>query len=112
MTTFDIDGRFIHMKQATVIVSQYADGTVALIAEDTDSDGFPNRETLSVNLTGYGLYPPDPDTIFVPSWSENEGLPEALDAAGIAVPVDQAHFGPFATTAVLMRLTEAVMSGD
>lgn len=110
MRTFNIESRYIHMKDAVVTVSQYADGSVALIAEDDDEEGFPNRETLSVNLSAYSL-DPDPGHVYVPTWSENEGLPDALETAGIATPVRRIMFGPFNTEVVLMKLTEEVSGG-
>lgn len=109
MATYDIDARFLHMKDAIVTPRQYADGSLALTAEANDDDGFPEHETLSVNLTGWGVPEPPAEHIYVPTWSEHEGLVEALEAAGIATRTDERVYGSFNVHAVLMRVSPAVL---
>lgn len=111
MTTFDIDAEYVHMKDAVVTVSQYADGTPALVAESRDEDGYPDRDTLSVNLGGYGMEPPPAGHFIVRDYSEHEGLPDALERAGIATVVDRITFGPFDVAAAVVKLNEGVVSG-
>lgn len=113
MRTFNINSRYVHMKDAVVTVGQYADGSTALTAEASDEDGYPDRETLSVNLSGLGHVAPYPDTIYVPTWSEHDGLPGALQDAGIATDTGEAveiDYGTHRVVAVLMRLDKEVLS--
>ena len=109
MATYDIDARFVHMKEAIVTARQYADGSLALTAEAEDEDGYPDTETLSVNLTGWGVGAPPAEHIYVPTWSEHEGLPEALEAAGIATRTDESVYGSFNVRAVLMRVSPHIL---
>jgi hypothetical protein len=62
---------------------------------------------VTVNLSGYGLVPAA-GAFFVKNYGENIGLFAALFRAGFAVKTGRVvTFGPFDTTAVEMRLTEA-----
>lgn len=83
----------------TLSEGHYGDGSLAL---QLFTDEGP--ETLTVNLIAYGLTAP-PGHVFVPDYSEHAGLPAALAAAGVAVPVEAITFGPFDTAAVLMKVT-------
>lgn len=109
MATYDIEARWVRMKNATVEARQYADGSLALTAEALDDDGYPDTETLSVNLTGWGAPPTEEGHIYVPTWSEHEGLPEALVTAGIAEDTGTRIQGPFGVDAVLMRVSPSVL---
>ena len=79
---------------------RYPNGSTALLAQDGEE-----TEVLSVNLTAYGLHAPD-GHVFVKDYSEHSGLPVALEAADVAHAVRVVVFGPFRTTAVLMKLGE------
>lgn len=105
---YTIDAVYVHMKDANVRVSQYADKSLALIAEGVDDEGFPDVETLSVNLTAYNLRPA-PNCVYVKAYAEHEGLAEALVTAGIGVIEGTIHFGPYNTTAHVLRLNEEVL---
>lgn len=81
---------------------RYSNGSLALSLETLDGEPL---ATASVNLQEYGLLPPD-GHIYVKNYSEGAGLAEALEQAGVAVPVGVVEFGPFSTTATLMRIRE------
>ena len=112
--TYDIDAEFVHMKGATVTRGKYVGGRTALIAEAVDEDGFPERETFSVNLVAYDMDPGE-GYVFVRDDAEHKGLPDALVTAGIAqyagTSEDEARvfFGPFNSTAYRMRVSDEVL---
>lgn len=65
-------------------------------------------EVLSTNLEAYGFEQP-PGHVHVKAYSEHEGLPAAVEAAGLATPVGEAvTFGPYNTSAFLMKLDDEV----
>lgn len=80
---------------------EYDPGLQALVITDPATG---EEEVLSVNLTDYG-YIAFPGGVFVRDWSEHQGLPAALEQAGIATVVAPVTVGPFDSTAYLMWLT-------
>lgn len=102
-----VHARYVHHEDGDVTLRQYADGTPALTIESYE-DGYPDRSTLSVNLSEYGLVPGE-GHIYVPDWSEHEGLPIAMEEAGLGTIVDRHTFGPFDTEAALFKLSDAVL---
>lgn len=80
---------------------EYDPGLQALTITDPATD---EEEVLSVNLTDYG-YIAFPGEVFVKDWSEHQGLPAALEQAGIATVKAPITVGPFGSTAYRMRLT-------
>jgi hypothetical protein len=74
-----------HFKAATVFRTTYpADGSIALVS----APGLPNQQTYTVCLAGSrneaGEVPEvKPDHVWIKSWSENEGVVQALEEAGI-----------------------------
>jgi hypothetical protein len=96
---YTINAKFVnttgHVRKAN-----YADGSLALLI--TNYEG---RETLSTNLGAYGLVAPE-GHVYVKGVSEHEGLPEALELAGIAskIPNGRVTFGPFDSYAWLMKV--------
>lgn len=115
MPMFKIDSRHVHMVDATVWVGKYTDGNLALLASaffEDDGESYPNDETLSVNLAGYGMIPP-PGHVYVKDYAEHEGLPRALEEAGVAfivgapVPIGPYSFGN------LMKVADSILeAGD
>lgn len=61
--------------------------------------------TVSVNLPDRTL-PEGPGWFFAKAYSENEGLPEALAAAGVIRLTGFTYVGPFQSLVYLARLTE------
>ena len=87
----------------TIHKTCYSDGSLAVVFSSNEGN-----TTLSVNLTAYGLRPPDPENYFwVKNYSEGEGMADAICEAGIGYPSCVATFGPHKTTATLMKLTAA-----
>lgn len=82
-------GRVMKVERAS-----YSDGSPAL---------FLDGEVVSINLSAYGLIPPD-GQIYVPGYSEHSGLPAKLIDLGVATPVREVTFGPFDAYAWLMRI--------
>lgn len=72
--------------------SQYHDGSAALQAELVWDDGFPETSTLSVNLSQYGFVTP-PGYAVIRDYSEHGGLPDALEAAGVAIKEEEVSIG-------------------
>ena len=93
--TFRIETEFIHMAAARIDVGHYSTGALSLTATETDptSSTHGSRETLTVNLTGYGLIAA-PGCIWVRDYSEHTGLPAALETAGLATIIDRRTIGP------------------
>lgn len=79
---------------------EYDPGQQALTITDPTTG---EEEVLSVNPTEYG-YIAFPGEVFVKDWSEHQGLPAALEQAGIATVKAPITVGPFASTAYRMRL--------
>lgn len=109
MRTFNINSEYVHMPTATVTVGKYTDGTVAVMANNSDEPW--DDEVLSVNLGGYEMYPPE-GHVYVRDYSEHEGLPAALEAAGIATVVERLSFGPHGVKGALMRLADDLTNDD
>ncbi len=84
--------------------SYYAGGDTALLVVDDQGD---TVYVASVNLPGHDT--PDRHHVWLKGWSENEGVPQALEAAGVVtlLPV----FQPTGfVTAQLARLTPAAIA--
>lgn len=68
-----------YFKAATVLMTHYPhDGSIALVA----NQGTPDQQTYTVCL----WEPPAPirdGHVWLKGWSENEGVPEALEEAGL-----------------------------
>lgn len=104
-----IDSKYLHVKDGHLHRTAYDDGTTALQVE-YEYDGYPEVETLSVNLSFYGLHTEDDMHIWVKDYAENVGLPDAMVEAGVAEIVRDEFVGPFNTRVVYMRLTESALS--
>lgn len=100
-----IESKYVHITDGHLHRTQYSDGSLALQVE-YECDGYPEVETLSVNLVAYGVTPP-PEHIYVKDYSGSEGLPDALVAAGVAEIVERVKFGPFDTAFALVKLVSA-----
>lgn len=103
-----ITARYVRMKNAQVTLEKYADGSLALVAEDVDEDGIPNVETFSVNLSAYDMYPPE-GHVFVKDYSEHEGLAQALVDAGLVTIVNPIAIGEFGSPGYLVNITDATL---
>lgn len=71
----------------TIRTAQYGDGSLAV--QIWDGEG---PETLSINLISYGLRAPE-GHMFVKNYSEHEGLPDAIQEAGIATKIREVSIG-------------------
>lgn len=72
-----------------VLLTEYADGTPALQVRPHD---FPVPETISINLSGYGMHPHD-GCVFVKDYSEHQGMADGLEAAGVATRRQSVQIG-------------------
>lgn len=104
----DIQARFVRLRDAHVTVRQYADESTALVAEAVDEDGYPEKVTLSLNLSAYGMNPGE-GHVFVGDYSEHEGLPTAMEEAGLGDVIERFTFGPFDTEGALFRLNPELL---
>jgi hypothetical protein len=69
-----------HFKAATVFITEYpADGSVALVAAPGTSD----QQVYSVCLANGPPAKQKTNHVWLKGWSENEGVPEALEEAGL-----------------------------
>lgn len=68
-------------------VGKYANGEIALY---TIEDSGEIALKLTVNLEGVGPLPPA-GHVWLKGWSENEGVPAAVEAAGIAKLTGRTH---------------------
>lgn len=107
----DIEAPWGEVHHAGVAVSSYAmdPSTTAVLLFDMDA-GEP-LTTLSVNLSQYGLVPPDEEHIFIKGWSEGEGWAEAAEKAGLGEIVSQ-HIveGSWPLPYTLFKLTPRAMA--
>lgn len=90
-----------------VVPSTYAGSRWALALDE----GSGRPEVLSVNLVAYGFEQP-PGFVHVGTYGKDEGMPEALEAAGLATKVGDAPvmFGGFDASAWLMKLSDEVVA--
>lgn len=102
MTTYTVKMKYATFTHAELHVGKYQDGTLAVeLYEDGD------LERVSTNLGEYahGFTPLKSDEFYVKNYSEHEGMVAALVEAGIAEDTGkQVAFGPFETSANVMRL--------
>lgn len=98
MNTYKVKSKYLDMPEARVETALYANGTLAVGLVDLDE-----REIISVNLVAYGLAPAA-DQFYVKNYSEHEGLAVALMQAGIAEKVGEVTYGPYESSATLLRL--------
>ncbi len=108
-----IKAKFVDIVGAEVRTAQYGDGSLALLARSTTDFEWMEWERMSTNLADVGFTSPE-GCVFVKRYAEHEGLPEALEAAGVGtiVPGEDVAWGPFDTTASLLRLSDAVLRGE
>lgn len=82
--------------------TEYEDGSEALIAWYTWDDGEFESVVLSVNLSGYGMYPPK-GCLYFRNYAESEGVALALQEAGYGEIIDTVPIGM--ASGHLFRLT-------
>ena len=87
-----------------VKLAKYGDETTAVSL--FDDEGL--YGTVSVCLVGHGVTLVAPRRFWAKAYSEGEGMPEALEAAGIAVAIWDQYVGPFNSRVVLMQLNESI----
>lgn len=104
-----IKAKFVDIKDAEVRVGQYQDGSAALVARSTTDFDWMGWERLSINLAEVGFDAPE-GHVYIKRYAEHAGLPEALEAAGVGtiVPGEDVAWGPFDTTASLLRLSDGL----
>lgn len=99
----DIMAKYVRMKNVQLHRKQYFDKSLCLVAYDDEYD----QQKLSINLSEYGLKTRG-NEIYVPDYSEFDGLPDALEKSGIAKKITKVEFGPFGAEAWLMELNNNV----
>lgn len=82
-----INATYVRGTIQSVIVDQYvSDPLVTSITIDyTDEEDFPANHVATKNLSGYGMFP-QTGHVFIPDYSEHEGLPAELARLGIIDP--------------------------
>lgn len=100
----------VHLKSAfidesgTLGRSRYVDGSPALLfAPETGEPAW----ALSTNLGAYALAPRE-NCVYVKGYGEHEGVAEALVELGAGEVMEHIVFGPFSTTATLVRLNAEI----
>lgn len=73
--------KYCPAKGCTVEFAQYREGGIAMILWFGDEQ----QTVATVNLAPYGSRPLDQWEVWLKGWSENEGVPEALERAGFVV---------------------------
>lgn len=75
--TYEINAKWVK-GNLTLKAGNYGNGGTALVLFNGDE-----REAVaSTNLEQYGVATPPTNQVWLKGWSENEGLPEALEKAG------------------------------
>lgn len=82
---------------------RYQSGEIAM--QIVSPDGEPEA-TATVSLVPYGAEHPGEHGVWLKGWSENEGVPAALEKAGIVTLTGRTHFTGY-TEALHAELTEA-----
>lgn len=75
----------------------------ALLLRTNDGSGEP-PEVLTKNLSFYGLEPKDSSHVFIPDYSEHEGVAVSLVDAGLVEITDEYLIGPFDSLAYQVRV--------
>lgn len=89
-----------YMHGGYVQFSVHEDGSTAIVI--LSEDGEPEaRATVKLPVS-----PPSRDFVWLRDWSENEGIPEALSAAGVVVLTDIRRECGMGCSALLARLTQ------
>ena len=87
-----------------ISVGFYPNDEIALIIRATDGSG--EREAVATcSLEGYDAPPAGPYHVWLKGWSENEGIPEAMQTAGLVQLTNIKYPLPF-TEAILARVLE------
>lgn len=76
-----------------VTIAEYDYFTNALYAT-TEWDEDMERTVFSTNLWGYAIFPNE-DNVFIPDYSEQVGVADALEAAGYVTKIRKFTVGPF-----------------
>jgi|688.fasta_scaffold963504_1 hypothetical protein len=79
MSTVHLDAPYIN-GEAVIKRATYPNGSTALLLESTTG------ESLAVATVALDVLPDD-GNVFIKSWSENEGLLDSLQRAGVVGPV-------------------------
>lgn len=95
-------------KGGTVQFGQYGNGetSIQIVADDGSGE---MEATATVNVEPYGAHLAGPKHVWLKSWSENEGIPEALQEAGICELMEEI-FCIGQSLAILAKLSEAALS--
>jgi hypothetical protein len=98
----------LYVLTGVVIPAYYAGDRWALALLE---DGADRPEVLSTNLVAYGFDQPA-GHVHVGTYAQHEGVPEALEAAGIATKVgdEPVSFGGHDASAWLMKLSDEVVA--
>jgi len=70
-----------HFTEGLVEFAQYVNGETAILIIHPDTGA--RLAVATVNLEGLGAPVTTPDYVWLKGWSENEGIPEVLEEAGI-----------------------------
>lgn len=105
----DIHAKYVRMKDATLYLEKYTDGSLALVAEAEDEDGFPDRETFSVNLSAYDMHPPE-GHVYIKAENEHTGLTDELVKLGVVEIVEPITYGPYGSRGHLVKITHATLA--
>ena len=73
-------GPATHCRGGTIKFGRYDNGEIAITI--LAPDGSPEA-TASVNVEPYGALAAGPGKVWLKGWSENDGIPESLEKAGI-----------------------------
>lgn len=103
--TIKIDAKYVQEDSARLIFGRYQDGSIAMLLE---SAGTGERLcTATVCLTAYGEKPRD-GNVFIKDYSENEGVLNALQKAGVVGDVIRSVPAGYATVYECKLLVDAV----
>lgn len=89
-----------------IALGRYGDGELAVVVYHPNTGE--RQSVATVCLAGeVELLPAAPDHIWLKGWSENEGIPEALERSGLVKLTGvRCPVGPFGCEAILAELTE------
>lgn len=77
-----------HFAKGLVEFGEYLNGEIAITIYNIEGERI---AVASVNMEGKGAKTPGPKHVWLKGWSENEGIPEALEKAGILKRTGETH---------------------
>lgn len=103
-----LDTDAMHIRKGLVSLANYSDGSLAVVIDSEDDDGYPEQDVVSVYLAAYGMTAPE-GHIYIKDEVEHAGLTDALMELGLVVSKEAVTYGPYRTKGYLAKLADSLV---